>query len=279
MKKFLFILIAVLMVALVAAGVGAVLAKNTLAEMLVQDGVERITGLPMKIQSIDVQLDKNVTAMQGMKIYNPLGFPDKVMVDMPEFYVQYDWRALLKKKVHLPDLRIHLQELTVVKNAEGRLNLDSLKALQEKQKKEMPMELQIDRFQLKIDKVIYKDYSLGAQPVVQEFNVDLNETFKDITDPDALGNLIISKALVSTTISTLANIDLDKMKKLSVQGMGNTKTLFMSGASKTKEVFTTTTGAIMEKSPEVMGKTAGAVTEGVKGLFSLPFGSKEEEQK
>jgi hypothetical protein len=66
--------------------------------------------------------------------------------------------------------------------------------------------------ELKIGKVVYKDYSRGTEPFVQEFNVNLNERYSNITDPYKLVSLIVVKALWNTTIASLANFNLDGLK-------------------------------------------------------------------
>ena len=71
---------------------------------------------------------------------------------------------LLKKKVHLKEVRIHLNEFVIVKNKDGEVNLDKLKAVKKEpaegtaRKKETPPpkaqqgKMQIDLLSLKIGK-------------------------------------------------------------------------------------------------------------------------------
>ena len=273
MKKTITALVGILMLVFV----GLVLGRNLVAKVVVERGVKLVSGLPLEVQSIDVGLPKTCVAINGLKILNPQGYSEKVMADISQFYADCDVPTFLKKKIHLRDVRIHLEKFVVVRDADRRLNIDALKALQARQKQVAPFPMQIDSLELKIRKVVYTDYALGDKPVTQEFNVDLNETFRDITDPDALVNLIVLKALMSTTIASLANIDLDNMKGMASKGFSTTKGLTVNAFNKTK-------GVIVDTAPEVMGKTAnvvkgttGTVAEGVKNLFSMPFGKKEEE--
>jgi len=204
------------------------LAKNAIAKVIIEKGVETVTGLPLKMQGIDLDFMGQRVEIDDLKLYNPAGFPHEPMVHIPEIFVAYDLASLLKGKVHLPELRFAMEEFNVVRNADGELNLDKLKALAEQQpkpagetappaKKAEAAEIQIDLFTLKVGRVQFKDYSKGS-PSVKKFEIGLNESFKDITDPNALVRLIVSKALMSTTIATLTGFDLAGLQS-SVSGI------------------------------------------------------------
>lgn len=209
MKKIgvLFVILFVL-VAVLSFG------KNFIAQNALSAGVKAITGLELSTKRVNVGVFKTLIGVKGLKIFNPAGFADNVMLDMPEIYIDYDLGAFLRKKVHLEEVRLNLKEITVVKNTEGQLNLDSLNVAKEKQpagqaqpKQESKMpEFQIDLLIIDIGKVIYKDYS-QAKPTTKEFQVNINERFENITDPKALVGLIVTKALIKTSIPQLANFD------------------------------------------------------------------------
>ncbi len=220
MKKLLFVVVGLLL--LVAA---LLFAKNMIAKVSVEKGVEMVTGLQLDMQSLDVGITETLVGIEGLQLHNPEGYEDKIMVDIPEIYVDYDLGAFFKGKVHLEELRVNLKEFVVVKNEKGELNLNALKVVQEEEKEEMPSEkpsvkkekakmppLQIDVLELKIGKVIYKDYSKGTPPKVREFNVNIDERYENITSPYALVSLILVKAFANTTIASLANFDLGPLK-------------------------------------------------------------------
>ena len=251
MKK-IFIVIAVVPVLLAAL----VLARNMIAKIAVSVGVKSITGLGLNINTMNVGIPNTVIDIEGMKLLNPPGFKDTIMVDIPEIYVNYDLRAFLKKNVHLKELKIDLKEFVVVKNEGGKLNLDSLKAVragaeekasQEKKEKAQPPGFKIDVLKLKIGKVIFKDYSQGSPPKVMTFDVNIDEQYENITDPEALVKLIVVKALINTTIARLTNFNL---------------------ASVTKDVSHILSGAI-QISKDAVQKTLDTVEETVKDAAGL----------
>ncbi len=219
MKKIRLIAIVFLIfVVIIVAG------KNAIIKAAVTTGVKAATGLSLSIKEMKIGILSTLVGIDGLKIYNPKGFEDPVMADIPQVYVDYRLGAFLKKKVHLEEVRLHLKEFVVVKNKDGKLNLDSLTSIgaargtkeSAKKKKEAssekskaaPPEIKIDLLKLKIDKVYYKDYSKGDVPSVKEFNVNIDETYENITDPKALVNIIVVKAMANTTISSLTNFDL-----------------------------------------------------------------------
>jgi uncharacterized protein involved in outer membrane biogenesis len=184
---------------------------------------------------------------------------------MPEIYVDYDLMALLKKTIHLTEVRINLNEFVIVKNSKGEINLDSLKAVQESKKKEEPGKkaemppFKIDVLELKVGKVVYKDYSKGGEPKITETNLDLNERFENITDPYAVTSIIVFKSLMNTSVGRLVKFDLGPIQK----SLGGT----LSGAAKiTKDAAATTV--------ETGKKVIGGTSDTIKNL--LPFGSQEK---
>ncbi len=282
MKKILVVLAALFCILILVL----VLGKNLIAKITVEKVVTLVTGLPMSLQEIDVNLAKSSVLIKDLKVANPPGYTDPTMAQLPEFFVSYDLRAFLNKVVHLRELRIHLSELMVVKNAKGELNLNTLKSLQQKQAQ--TTKLHIDSMQLVVGKVTYKDYSLGTKPLVQEFWVDLNETYTNIDDPNALVGLIVVKALTNTTIASLTNFDFDRLKSMTSNSLQTSKDLAILGAGGTKDALNYTvqqTQGAFSNTPELASKTTGVlqdttnkVADGVKGLFSLPFGKKDEKK-
>ncbi len=183
-----------------------------------------MTGLKLNIRSMNVGVFKSLIGINELQLHNPRGFEDKLMVDLPEIYVDYNLGAIMGGKAHLEEVRLNLKELTVVKNEAGELNLNSLRVVKEaeeveeseksdtgKEKTEMP-DIQIDLLELKIDKVIYKDYSKGTPPKEKVFNVKIDEQYENITNPQSFVRLIILKALKNTTIASLTNFDLGKLQ-------------------------------------------------------------------
>ena len=153
-------------------------AKDVIIKVAVEQGAQMITGLKLRMSGFSFGIIRGVIDIKGLKVLNPAGYKDPNMVDMPQIYVRYNLPAIFSGKIYLPDININMEQFTVVKNEKGELNLNSLKVVQAQKKggkasegreSKMPP-IQIDSLRLKIDKVVYKDYSGGGEPSVKEFN-------------------------------------------------------------------------------------------------------------
>ncbi|MFH1776446.1 MAG: AsmA family protein [Candidatus Omnitrophota bacterium] len=254
----------VVLVSILAAAIG--FTKNIIAKTAITQGVKVITGLKLDINRMNVGVINSLIDITDVKLFNPPEFKDALMIDMPEIYVEYDLGAFLNKKVHLKEVRLNLKEFMVVKNEQGQLNIDSLRAVQtakakkaapkKEVKKEKP-QIQIDVLLLKVGKVVYKDYARGA-PKVMEFNVNIDQRYENITDPEVLGQLIIAKALMNTTIANLTNYD------LGVLTVGLTDTLKDTGKGITDTAVNVLSGA-----GDIGGEVAETAKETLKKILPL----------
>ncbi len=199
--------------------------KNVLIKMAVEQGTKKATGLELVIANMDVGFLTSKVDITEMRLLNPPGFQDKVMIDIPKLLVDVEFASLFKQRKHVETLELNLKELMVVQNKERKLNINSLTALGKKEqegkkpaeekegKKEgKATQVVIDKLILKIGKVTYKDYSQGETPFTKTFNVGINEVYRNITDLNALVKLIIVRALERTAIAQLANFDLGSLK-------------------------------------------------------------------
>jgi len=275
MKK---ILTSILIIVL-AVGIVLFAAKNTVARLSVEKGVEVVTGLKLKMRSLSIGLLTTNVGIKDMRLFNPAGYEDRVMLDMPEIYVDYDLPAIIKGKIHLPEARIDLKEFVVVKNKNGDLNLDSLNVVKEEkekpaakpaepQKKGKAPEIQIDSLELKIGKVIYKDYSKGGAPSVQEFNIDIDERYSDIDDPNKLVSLILVKALMNTSIGRLTNFDVKGLEGNLGDTLKTAQKVTGQAVSAAKDTALKTTEAAKETAKE----SAEAVKDKAKEMTQSLFG-------
>jgi len=215
MKKLgVFILIMVLLT------LGFYFARNIIAKTVLTKGIGVATGLTMQISDMNVGILDSQLGVKGVKLLNPKGFDDKVMLDLPELFIDYDMGDLLKKKVHLNEVRFNLKQLMVVTNSAGQVNLDAFKMKESEAKsqaqtpkKETPkkegqaLEFAIDKVSLKVGKVILKDYSKGQTPSTQEFDINIDIAAENITNMEGLINLVIGKALLKAGLGSFGDFD------------------------------------------------------------------------
>jgi len=212
-----------------------------------------------------------LVSIEDLRLLNPPGYKDRVMLDMPEIYVDYNLPALIAGKVHLNKLRLNMSEFVVVKNEKGEINLNALNVVKEQkgEKKVTPAEkakmpdMQIDVLELKVGKVVYKDYSMGGLPRVQEFNINIDERYLNVDDPDKLVSLIVVKAISNTSIARLTGFDLKGLENTIGDTLGTAQLI----VDRAQDVITTG------------GETARKTVEGLQDIIKMPFGTKETQDE
>ncbi|MDD5120887.1 MAG: hypothetical protein PHR84_06225 [Candidatus Omnitrophica bacterium] len=241
-------------------------AKNIVVKIVIEKGVELATGLQLRMDRFEAGIFRSRINIDGLKLYNPKDFEDKVMVSMPNVYIDYNLPSIIKGKMHFYDIKLNLEEFVVVKNKDGRLNLDSLKVVQaQKESKDKPkpkaFDIQVDNLELKIGKVMLKDYSGRSGASVKEFNVNINEKYANITNVNAIVSIIVVKALMNTTIAGITNFD--------IRGLNNTVTDVLSKSTK----LATDAAAKAVKTVGDTGKAAIKSAGEIVDKFKLPFGN------
>ncbi len=240
LKKIGIVLLIIILFIALAVGFG----KNFIVKTAVTATVKAMTGLKLTIGDLNIGVVKTLVGINDLKLYNPSGFTDNIMIDLPQALVDYDLKAFFNKKIHLEKVLLNLKEFIVVKNKDGALNLDSLNAVQAAKEDEssaqkkttqvkgkMP-EIQIDLLELKVGKVIYKDYSQGGSPRIREYNLNLDEKFENITNLQDFARLIIVRALARTPIASLADFDLGALSKGLDSTLKDTQIIIKDGAVK-----------------------------------------------
>jgi len=205
MKKVLLIAVIILIALSVIAFLKDPFIKNTITI-----ATSQVTGAPATINNFSMSIIKQTVAIKDFKLYNPPGFPREVLVDIPTIRVALVLGDILKKKIHFKEIEIALKELVIIKDEDGKLNVDALKVAEEPQKpkeetaqkqaaEQMP--IQIDVLKLTIGKIIYKDYSKGKTPKVEVYDLGGKEkTYQNITSAQQLVALILSEAMKGTAI-------------------------------------------------------------------------------
>lgn len=189
MKKILIVFFVI-----VALFLAVFIAKDQMLRSTITIAATQITGTKVSIDKFSLGILKQSVRIEGFKLYNPEGFSEGVLIDLPKIAVECDLASLRKGKIHLKLLEVNLREIVIEKNKEGKLNVDSLKLAQEqKPVKQMPM--RIDLLNLQMDRLVMKDYIEGKEPSVKAYDIKLKKSYKDITSPQALAALILAEPM------------------------------------------------------------------------------------
>ncbi|MDD4980802.1 MAG: hypothetical protein PHC54_06025 [Candidatus Omnitrophica bacterium] len=167
-----------------------------------------VTGAPTRVGGLSLSIIRQSIRISNFRMYNPRGFPKDILADIPKVHVVCNLGALATGKIHLKQLDLDIKEIGMVKNKEGKLNVDSLKIAQDKsieaqKKPAKQLAMQIDIVSLGMGRVVSKDYSVEGQPVVKVYDINLKKAYKNITSAQQLSALIISEPLKAAGIHGL----------------------------------------------------------------------------
>ncbi|NQT89817.1 MAG: hypothetical protein HQ558_01010 [Candidatus Omnitrophica bacterium] len=206
-----------IIVVIVAIGFTVIATKDIIIRSAVIKAIHHTTGLKVSVKGLKTSLHSGIIDVTGLKVYNPSGFHDKIMADIPLIYMDADLKGMLKGRISFNDIKIHLNEFTIIRDEKGQVNVNSIKTIKEKEKPEPekkaaePKPLNIDLLQLKIGSVIYKDYSKGDPPLIRKYALNIDEKYKDVKDLASVVNIIVAKAMKKAALEYLLNFDISKI--------------------------------------------------------------------
>ncbi len=170
--------------------------KDWMIKMAVTTVGADIVGAPIEIKHFSLNLFTQKMRVKDLKLYNPQGFERRPLLDLADIDVDYDLGSLFSGKPHFEYVNVNVRETVLVKNQQGKLNVDALKVAHPKEQgpmKDMP--LLIDELKLNLDRTVFIDYSHG-KPVTQVFDVGLrNKSFKNIKTASQLASVIIVQGM------------------------------------------------------------------------------------
>lgn len=207
MIKKLFLAVLVLIIA-------AVVFKDAVLKTAIGVGTSQLTGASASIEHFSLSVLKQKVSIKGFQISQPQGFPAGTFVDIPEVSVSFNVPELLRGRMYFPAVVVNLKEMVVIKNSDGKLNVDAMKFAQkkeapagskkgtEKQPGQMPP-LKIDILTLTVGGVVVKDYTKGSDPTVVAYDAGIKDkVFRDINSAEQLAALIMVQAMGPTAIKS-----------------------------------------------------------------------------
>ncbi|MFO8053299.1 MAG: hypothetical protein R6U54_05030 [Candidatus Omnitrophota bacterium] len=182
---------------------GIFLSKDLIIKPIVTKAVSKTVGAPVSIDSFSLNLFSSTVDISGLKIYNPDGFPEGMLVSCPKIKIIYDFGSLVKRKPHLLLVEVELKEMVLTTNKEGTLSVDSLKIAQEPEGPP-PAPIKIDLFNLTVGRIITKDYTTGTPPKVRVHNIDRQKSYKGIPTARQLIFLVLTEPMKAAAIENAA---------------------------------------------------------------------------
>lgn len=206
-------------VALIAAALWLI---NATGNAILARVISNAVGTPVAIHKF--HLRPTEVGIFGLAIKNPSGFKEPMLAFVPEIFVRYDLMSFFKKKVHIREIRLNLDQITIEKNRAGAVNVMQITARKgmekrsagrkpptppEKKnlvtaKKKESMDVQIDQLILNLGRARYADYSMGEPPRVTEYSLEMrNIPIHDLSDPAQIIEQIVFRVLQKMGLKTL----------------------------------------------------------------------------
>lgn len=203
MRYFLIVLVAGIM------GItGLCLLGNFAAVSSISAAASTVAGAPVHIGGFSLNIFTQAVKITDVKMYCPKGFPrDESMLNIPLASVTCDVPGLFAGKLHIKELVLHVKEIALIKNKEGKLNVDSLAVVESKeqgQKRAGQFPLRVDIAHLEIERVVNKDYSVSGSPAIKVYELNIRKKYSNITSADQLALLIVSEPLKAAGIKGLS---------------------------------------------------------------------------
>lgn len=188
--KFIFKWTFRLIFAVVILFVGTLLARNVIVREIIEWKIYSQTGMDARIGYLDLGLLTPSIRIEDLKVYYPHEIGGVTLMEVPEFYLEYDRASLLRWHLRIPHARLNIKEVNVM---EGQFRLPSARDLPQPppaQPASSPSSLPafdgIDRLELTFGTMKFSSQRSGSQ--TRELTVGLKDypltrvrSFADLT--------------------------------------------------------------------------------------------------
>jgi uncharacterized protein involved in outer membrane biogenesis len=102
----------------------AVLLKDIIAKSLAERNLRDNTGMDAQIAKLEIGLATPTVNLEGLKLYNPPDFGGGTFLEMPQLRIEYVPGDIRGGKLHFKTVRLNLSEVHIVKNKDGKTNIE-----------------------------------------------------------------------------------------------------------------------------------------------------------
>ena len=184
--------------------------------------IEIVVGAPVKIQRFKLDLFSSEVGIYGLQVKNPQGFKEPILASVPEISIHADLPALFENRIHIWQIQLNVDEITVERNESGAVNLTEIGAVKNAPKRPSagapgpteparpapaerraaptkPSPVQIDAVVLSLGRARYVD-ATGERKFALEIR---NAVLKNVTDPAQIIQQIVMKTLQRVGLNAL----------------------------------------------------------------------------
>jgi hypothetical protein len=208
------------------------LARNLIARKSVEIAVERLTGFPIEIGSVNLALFSSRIDARNIKLLNPPGFREKLFLELPQLHLDYRLGSILAGAPHINEMLLDIHKLVIVKNDKGESNAMKLKGVLSRGN--TSGHYRIDTLRVRIGTVTTVDRTGKTR----NLPLNLTATYHNITDSTDITRLVLLTALSQTRLPDIG-IKPDELKK-GLEGVVGTAAGLLNAAGETgKELLDT----------------------------------------
>ena len=110
-----------------ALAIALAMARNLIIRAMVQKLVEQQTGFELEIDSLQLGMFRPAVDLRGVRLYNPVEFPDQDAVEIQRLYVRYDPLSFFRSEVRLRQLIVEVPQVVLVRKEDGESNLERIR--------------------------------------------------------------------------------------------------------------------------------------------------------
>ena len=170
---------------------------------VIESVATKVIGAKVTLGSFSVNVLAHKIRVTDLQIYNEEGFAPKVFFDASEIFVDIDPFQATQGKLHFPLIVFRLDKMIIFKNAQGKMNVNELKIVQEKlhEKNKAPLpNFKIDVLKLNLEEVVVEDDS-KTPPLIEAYNLNLKDkTIQNINGVPQLVGLVLVEAFKPTAL-------------------------------------------------------------------------------
>lgn len=124
--RWLIRIVVTLLILFIVLAVVGVLLKDVIAKSIAERNLRDTTGMDAKIAKMEVGLGTPTVQLEGLKLYNTADFGGGTFLEMPELRIEYLPEDLRDGKMHFKTVRLHIAEVNIVKDKNGKTNIEMM---------------------------------------------------------------------------------------------------------------------------------------------------------
>jgi len=175
---------------------------------IVESQIEHSLGINISIEKIEFSPLLAHIWVRGITIHNPRDFTEDELAYIEMIHFVFDpVEFIVKKKPNIYLLGLDLKRLNIIKNVDGKVNIEEINPLKDKDaalKDKTPF--YFDLLVLSVGSVRYVDYS-GPKKKEHLYSIGLKDaTFVGLKDEQDVVRMVVAKAIENTDIGKIINL-------------------------------------------------------------------------